>query len=147
MVFERLMDFVVSDLFEGVSCGHYPRKCIICGRHFLRLDGRDQKYCDGLDPNDEKGRFCRQVAADRNRRERPKSKDHPIKHIYQMRISTINRYLLSKKYELEFAEACKRLAKNRCNRALSDPTYTLEQYTEEMTMPRIFADAIKGLKR
>jgi hypothetical protein len=68
MVFERLADFMVSDLFEGVDFGHYPRKCVICGRHFLRLDGRDQKYCDGKDPNDKKGRFCRQVAADKNRR-------------------------------------------------------------------------------
>jgi hypothetical protein len=147
MVFERLMDFVISDLFEGVAHGHYPRKCIICGRHFLRLDGRDQKYCDGLDPNDAKGRFCRQVAADRNRRERPTAKDHPIKHLYQTRISTINRYLLSGKYTLEIAENCKRLAKNRCNRTLSDKTYTLEQYTEEMKMSRIFADAAKGLNR
>jgi hypothetical protein len=86
MVFKRLMDF---------SCGHYPRKCVIFSRHFLCFDGLDRKYCDGLDPNDEKGRFCRQIAGGRNRREHPSAKEHPVKHICQTLISANNRYLVS----------------------------------------------------
>jgi hypothetical protein len=146
MVFERLLDFILADLFEGVAHGHYPRKCIVCGRHFLRLDKRNQKYCDGVDPADGKGRFCRQVAADTNRKQRAKSKDHPIKSICDKRISTINKYKLDGKYAPEVAETCKQLARNRRNRALSDRRYTLSQYELDMTMARIFEDVTNGVK-
>ena len=50
-----------SDLFEGLSVGHAPKLCPICGRWFLTLDARHTKYCGGLAPNDSKHRTCRQI--------------------------------------------------------------------------------------
>ena len=44
------------DLFEGLSVGHAPRKCPICGRWFLTTDARHTKYCGGFAPGDRGGR-------------------------------------------------------------------------------------------
>lgn len=39
-----------SDLYEGLSVGHAPRKCAIYGRWFLTTNARPTKYCGGFAP-------------------------------------------------------------------------------------------------
>lgn len=44
MAFESYCSFVLTDFFEGLHYGHYPRKCEVCGQHFLMQSARRQKY-------------------------------------------------------------------------------------------------------
>ena len=43
MTFESYYSFVVTDFFEGLHYGHYPRGCEICGKYFLMQSARRQK--------------------------------------------------------------------------------------------------------
>lgn len=104
MTFERFLDFLFADFFEGLHFGHYPKQCGICKRYFLRKDDRNQQYCDGIDPTDPKKRPCRRVAADVGRKTREKGKDHPIKIKCATRLNTIarkacDRYKLNSRFE------------------------------------------------
>ena len=67
------------DLFEGLSVGHAPRKCPICGRWFLTTDARHTKYCGGFAPGDPKGRTCRQLGNLQGREKRELADDHPLR--------------------------------------------------------------------
>lgn len=91
--FCRIMDFLVADFFEGLHAGHSPRQCKNCGRYFQMTDGRHQLYCDGIAPNDAKGRSCRTFAARTKRLEREKAGDHPALKLYRTRLNTINKHL------------------------------------------------------
>jgi hypothetical protein len=78
-----------ADFFEGLAVGHAPKKCINCGRWFLMLDGRHTKYCDGIDPNSEKGESCRSVGNRKRREFREKAEDNPHKALYNTRCDSI----------------------------------------------------------
>lgn len=45
LAFDRYYSFILTDFFEGLHYGHYPRRCEICGRYFLMQSARRQKYC------------------------------------------------------------------------------------------------------
>ena len=145
--FRRLMDFLVSDFFEGLQAGHAPKQCEICKKYFLTTDGRHQRYCTGYAPNDPKHRTCQAVAARMGRKEREKAADHPVKAVCETRCNTIDHHLRSGKIDKEFAAAAKRIARNRKNRAISDNQYFLEQYNEEMTQEAIYAETERVLGR
>jgi len=139
MIFTRFLDFLIADFFEGIHCGHYPRQCQVCGKYFLRQDARKQLYCDDFDPNDSKGRSCRMIAADRTRRERSLTLDHPIKSVCARRLSTINTHKNNGKISEEFAAAAKCYAQNCRDRALDDDNYALTQYKADMTPEAVYA--------
>ena len=49
--FDSNYSFILTDFFEGLHYGHYPRKCEICGKYFLMQSARRQKYCSyGIAP-------------------------------------------------------------------------------------------------
>lgn len=49
--FDSYYSFILTDFFEGLHYGHYPRKCEICGKYFLMQSARRQKYCSyGIAP-------------------------------------------------------------------------------------------------
>ncbi len=62
-VFRSLGGFLKADFYQALSYGHTPRKCHNCNRYFLLTEGYDTKYCNNVDPNDSKGRLCREVGA------------------------------------------------------------------------------------
>ncbi len=134
-----------SDLFEGLCVGHAPKKCPICGRWFLTTDARNTKYCNGLAPNDPKGRTCRQVGNAQGRKQREQADDHPIKAIYTRRANTILQYTRRGKLDERTAEMMKRLAKDKEERALSDRKYALTRYEKEMEQAALLAEAQKLL--
>lgn len=45
MTFESYYSFVLTDFFEGLHHGHYPRQCEVCKQYFLMQNARRQKYC------------------------------------------------------------------------------------------------------
>lgn len=78
MYFDSYYSFVITDFFEGLHCGHYPRECQICGRYFLMTTAHKQKYCNGYAPVLLKGKkiTCRKYAARMSEKER--AADNPI---------------------------------------------------------------------
>lgn len=141
--FCRVMDFLTMDFFEGLHVGHSPKQCEICGRFFLMLDGRRQKYCDGYAPDDPKHRTCRQVGNRMGREAREKSSDHPAKTIYRRRCNTIDHHLRDGKITEAFASAAKRIAKERLDMATKNNVYFTTQYEQEMTQEAIYSEAEK----
>lgn len=139
--FCRIMDFLTMDFFEGLHAGHSPKRCEICGRFFLMLDARNQKYCDGYAPNDPKHRTCRQVGNRMGREAREKSSDHPAKAIYRRRCNTIDHHLRDGKITEAFAAAAKKIAKEKLDMATKNNTYFTTQYEQEMTQEAIYAEA------
>lgn len=130
-----------SDLYEGLIIGHAPRKCAVCGRWFLTLDARRPKYCGGLAPGDARGRTCRQVGAMRGREQRELAGDHPLKAIYNRRLNTILQSQRRGRLDEATADAMRKLAKDKLQRALSDANYARAAYEPEMTQEALRAEA------
>ena len=71
--FDSYYSFILTDFFEGLHYGHYPRKCEICKKYFLMQSARRQKYCSyGIAPELYRGKkiTCRKYAAVLNRKEK-----------------------------------------------------------------------------
>ena len=129
------------DLFEGLSVGHAPRKCPICGRWFLTTDARHTKYCGGFAPGDPKGRTCRQLGNMQGREKRELADDHPLKVIYNRRMNTIQVYVRRGTLDEVTAEKMKRLARNKLERAISDAAYASGSYADEMEQDALLREA------
>lgn len=145
--FCRMMDFLVTDFFEGLHAGHAPKQCVICSRFFLTTDARPRKYCTGYAPNDPRKRTCQQVGARMKREDKEKAADHPVRRICATRCNTIDHHVKQGKIDREFALTAKKLARDKRSRALKDNTYFLKQYKQEMSQDSIYAETEKLLGR
>ena len=143
MSYVSLVGLLRSDLFEGLAAGHAPRRCAVCGRWFLTLDARHTKYCGGFAPGDKRGRTCRQMGAMRGRGQRELAADHPLKAIYSRRLNTILQSQRRGKLDSETADAMRKLAKDKLQRALSDANYARGSYENEMTQAALLAEAVE----
>ena len=141
MSYVSLVGLLRSDLFERLAAGHAPRRCAVCGRWFLMLDARHTKYCGGFAPG---GRTCRQVGAMRGRGQRELAADHPLKAIYNRRLNTILQSQRRGKLDEATADAMRKLAKDKLQRALSDANYARGRYEAEMTQGALLAEAEKN---
>lgn len=56
LYFESYYSFIITDFFEGLHYGHYPRQCPICKKYFLMQSAARQKYCSGYAPFTLKGK-------------------------------------------------------------------------------------------
>lgn len=144
MSYVSFVGLLRSDLFEGLAAGHAPRRCAVCGRWFLTLDARHTKYCGGFAPGDKRGRTCRQMGAMRGRGQRELAADHPLKAIYNRRLNTILQSQRRGKLNAEIADAMRKLAKDKLQRALSDANYARGGYEVEMTQGALLAEAEKN---
>lgn len=147
MHFCRMMDFLVTDFFEGLQIGHAPKQCAVCGRYFLTTNARPRKYCDDYAPNDPRGRTCQQVGARKQRSERERADDHPVKIICEKRCNTIDHHLRQGKIDEAFAKKAKALARNKRDRALRDHNYYVSEYENEMTQEAIYTQTEQILGR
>ena len=80
MTFASYYSFVLTDFFEGLHHGHYPRRCEVCKQYFLMQSARRQKYCTyGTAPELYHGEkiSCRRYAIIHGKAER--AKDNPLK--------------------------------------------------------------------
>ena len=144
MNYVSLVGLLRSDLFEGLAAGHAPRRCAVCGRWFLTLDARRTKYCGGFAPGDTRARTCRQLGAMRGRGQRELAADHPLKAIYNRRLNTILQSQRRGKLDEATADAMRKLAKDKLQRALSDANYARGDYGAEMTNSALLAEARKN---
>lgn len=134
-----------ADFFEGISVGHAPRRCAICGRWFLTTDARHTKYCSDICPTDPLGRKCRVIGNMRGRAARELAADHPLNAPYHRRMNTIDQNLKRGTISKELADAMKKLAKDKKQRAKADLAYAKGPYLQEMEQDALKAEAQKLL--
>ena len=146
LYFNSFYSFIVTDLFEGIQYGHYPRQCEICKKHFLMLTARRQKYCNGYAPFKHNGKrvTCRRYAASINLKER--CENDPALRIYRNRCGSIRVDKSRGKITPEFAELATRLAEDRMYRAVEETEYELTQYPRDMEKKKLYEDTAKSMK-
>lgn len=145
--FDSYYSFILTDFFEGLHYGHYPRKCEICGKYFLMQSARRQKYCSyGIAPELYRGNkiTCRKYAAVLNRKE--KAENDPIVSLYNRRCAAIRTECGRGTITKEYAEIAKRIAKERKQLALNDDKYAKTQYKKDMSREVLYAEVDRNLK-
>ena len=145
--FDSYYSLILTDFFEGLHYGHYPRKCEICGKYFLMQSARRQKYCPyGIAPELYRGKkiTCRKYAAVLNRKE--KAENDPIVSLYNRRCGAIRTEVGRCTISKAFGEAAKHLAKEHKLRALADDQYAKTQYRKDMSREALYAEVDRNLK-
>lgn len=145
--FDNYYSLILTDFFEGLHYGHYPRRCEICGKYFLMQSARRQKYCSyGIAPELYRGNkiSCRKYAAVLNRKE--KAENDPIAAIYNRRCAAIRTECGRGTIKTEFAETAKRLAKEHKLRAQTDDRYAKEEYRKDMSREALYAETDRKMK-
>lgn len=71
LYFDSYYSFTITDFFEGLHYGHYPRRCGVCKKYFLMTSARRQQYCNGFSPYEARGKglLAGKYAASINRKE------------------------------------------------------------------------------
>lgn len=146
LCFDSYYSFVMTDFFEGLHYGHYPRMCGICKKYFLMTSAARQKYCTGYAPFKLKGKAitCRKYAARINRKEL--AAGNPVIRIYKNRCSVLRMERKRGTVTEEFAAAALDLAKERMQRAKEDAEYANSQYESDMSREKLYAEVDKQLK-
>jgi len=139
--FESYYSFILTDFFEGLHFGHYPRQCEICGSYFLMTSARRQRYCTGMSPYTFRGKriSCKQYAASINRKELAES--DPVVDIYKRRCSAIRVEKSRGRISEDLAKKAKKLALEHKFKAQQDPVYAAEQYALDMQRDKLYTDA------
>ena len=145
--FDSYYGFIITDFFEGLHYGHYPRKCEVCGNYFLMKSALRQRYCNGYSPYERKGKrlTCRNYAASVNRKELAEA--DPVVDIYNRRCAAIRTEKGRGTITDSFADAAKTLAKEHKLQAKNNPVYAKGQYVLDMQREKLYQDADQFLRR
>ena len=146
LYFDSYYSFVVTDFFEGLHHGHYPRQCGICNKYFLMTSARRQQYCNGTAPYEVRGKkvTCRKYAASINRKELAAA--DPVVDIYNRRCSAIRTEKGRGTITETFAAMATELAREYKFKALQNSDYASGQYALDMSRERLYAETDKRLK-
>ena len=145
--FDSYYSLILTDFFEGLHYGHYPRKCEICGKYFLMQSARRQKYCSyGIAPELYRGKkiTCRKYAAVLKRKE--KAENDPIVSLYNRRCAAIRTECGRGTITKEYSEIAKRIAKERKQLASNDDKYAKTQYKKDMSREALYTEVDRILK-
>lgn len=145
LYFENYYSFIITDFFEGLHYGHYPRRCEICRNYFLMTSARRQQYCTGMSPYTFRGKqiSCKQYAASINRKELAEA--DPVVDIYTRRCGAIRSEKSRGTITEALAAKAKELALEYKLRAFEDPVYAQTQYLLDMAHDALYAEASKHL--
>ena len=147
MAFESYYSFVLTDFFEGLHHGHYPRQCEVCKQYFLMQSARRQKYCTyGTAPEFCHGEkiSCRRYAIIQGKAER--AKNNPLKAAYDRRCSAIRSEKNRGTISAEFAQAAQEMAKRRLEQAEEDDAYAKANYYADLERAKLYSDTDKRMK-
>lgn len=146
LYFESYYSFVVTDFFEGLHHGHYPRQCGVCNNYFLMTSARRQQYCNGTAPYEVRGKkvTCRKYAASINRKELAAA--DPVVDIYNRRCSAIRTEKGRGTITEAFAKVATELAKEYKFKALQNSDYANKQYALDMSREKLYAETDRRLK-
>ena len=148
LYFSDFYSFIVTDFFEGLHYGHYPRRCAACENCFLMQSARRQKYCasrKALMTVNGKAMTCRKYGVYVKKKEQ--AKDHPIIDMYTRRCACIRVDFARGNIDDAFAASAKALAKEHRFRAIHEPEYEASGYEADMTRDKLYRDTAKLLKR
>lgn len=146
LYFDSYYSFVLTDFFEGLHYGHYPRKCEICGKYFLMTSARRQKYCTGTAPYEVRGKkvSCRNYAASIQRKELAAA--DPIIDIYTRRCNAVRSEKSRGTITEDFAKAAIALAKEYKHKAQNDDVYAKKQYLIDMNRNNLYTATKNTIK-
>lgn len=147
MYFDNYYSFLLTDFFEGLHYGHYPRRCPICKRYFLMTSARRQVYCNGIVPYTlkEKSITCRKYAA--RFKEKEHSEGDPIVPIYKSRCSAIRVEQKRSTITAEFAAMALKVAKEFWQKAKLDDDYANGQYKADMKRENLYKETDRRIKQ
>lgn len=146
LYFDSYYSFVITDFFEGLHHGHYPRQCGICNKYFLMTSARRQQYCNGIAPYAVRGKkvTCRKYAASINRKELAAA--DPVVDIYNRRCSAIRTEKGRGTITETFAATATELAKEYKFKALQNTDYANGQYALDMSREQLYAETDRRIK-
>lgn len=148
LYFTRFMDFLVTELFEAMSRGHYLWRCGVCGKYFLMTTAHKQLYCSTV--NEEYGVPCTNVA--RHRRvvktemKKERKKDSPQHILWQKRYNSIRKNKSLGKYSKAISDEAKRIIDQNYERTQFDFDYAENEYESDMNLKKIYEEAIKNVE-
>ena len=145
LFFDSYYSFIITDFFEGLHYGYYPRRCEICKNYFLMTSARRQRYCRGMSPYTFRGKqiSCKQYAASINRKELAAA--DPVVDIYNRRCGAIRSEKSRGSITEEIATKAKELALEHKLHAQEDPQYANTQYPLDMAQKALYEEARKHL--
>ena len=142
LYFSRYIDFIFYDFYQGLGFGHYPRKCEICGKYYLKTDSRPQRYCSGLsgiEGRNHKVLTCR--AAGKRRGEKERAANDPILIVYKRVYDGIRKDKSRGKISAETAAFAKQAAEDCRDKAIQSTAYANGAYVTDMNKKRFYAAA------
>ena len=150
LYFGRLMDFWVTEWFEGLMQGHYLWKCGVCGDYFLMTNARRQLYCGKYNPV--YGTSCDHVANNRRLGKEKglspqKKEDNPIWQLWHKRYASIRKNKSLDKYSDAVSDEAKRILDSYNERAQIDAKYAQGQYEADIALTNLYAQAKKRIKK
>ena len=147
LYFTRFMDFLITELFEALSHGHYLWKCGVCGKYFLMTTAHNRMYCS--DVNAEYGAPCTNVACHKKivkkDLKKENKKDSPIYILWQKRYSSIRKNKSIGKYSAAVSAEAKKIIDAKRDRARIDFDYAKDGYEKEMDLDLIYEEAMKNV--
>ncbi len=145
LYFSRYIDFIFYDFYHGLGFGHYPRKCEICGKFYLKTDSRPQRYCSGLSGitgRNHRVLTCRAVGKRRGEKER--AANDSILIVYKRVRDGIRQDEHRGKISAELSKFAKIEAQNCKEKAIHDTAYANGAYVTDMNKDRFYAAAPSG---
>ena len=150
IMFNRMLNFYVTDLFEGLAAGHYSWQCGICHRFFFMETAHKQLYCSTVNP--EYGVPCAYVAKNKLNMPKQKKKDGFGYAIWKKRYDSLrnekhktNKNLPSAKYDIDVCDKAIELAKRHYEEAQIDFDYAQNQYEQDMVLRNLINEAKAAL--
>jgi len=148
--FDRMLNFYVTDMFEGLAAGHYSWQCGICHKFFFMTTAHKQLYCSTVNP--EYGVPCAYVAKNKLNMPKQKKKDGFGHDIWQKRYNSLRNEksktkngLPSAKYDIDVCDKAIELAKRHYEDAQIDFDYAQNQYEQDMILVNLIAEAKAAL--
>ena len=144
--FDRMLNFYVADMFEGLAVGHYSWQCGICHKFFFMTTAHNQLYCNTVNP--EYGVPCAYVAKNKLNMPKQKKKDGFGHDIWQKRYNSLRNEksktkngLPSAKYDIDICDKAIEIAKRHYEDAQIDFDYAQNQYEQDMILVNLIAEA------
>lgn len=147
LYFTRFMDFLITELFEALSHGHYLWRCCVCGKYFLMTTARRQLYCS--DVNEEYGAPCSYAASHpdviNKKLEKESKKNSPVYDLWQKRYNSIRKDKSNGKINKAISAEAKKIIDAKRDRARIDFEYAKNEYEKEMDLKIIYEEAIRNV--
>ena len=145
--YNRLKDFLYTDLFEGYMQGHYLWQCGICDDYFFMTTAHKQLYCSTVNPK--YGVPCAYVAKHPeviNRKpEQQKKTDSPHYLLWKRRSDLIRKNKSLGKYDEAVSAKAKEYIDSCFELAQVDFEYAITQYDKDMEMTNVYRKAMEML--